>query len=135
MIKFFTNKLLNLFNKKKLSNTKTITENKYELPNSNSIVFWVGDDGLPYLKIYVVDTDAKSATNFAELLYSLNSGQYINYTLNVLIDISRQDLTAHEYIKKVLDHWHQFYPQHFNIDNEDEPHIKPTAFNTLINNE
>ena len=92
-----------LLNKWFTKNQPSKTENS--LPNSNSILFWIGEDGLPYVKIYIVDTNDKSVEPLAELLFGINTGEYMNYMLNILIDMSAKDIQINNYVKRVLSDW------------------------------
>ena len=57
------------------------------IPVNNTITFWIGNDGIPYAKIYIVDTNDKSVEPLAELLFGINTGEYMNYMLNILIHL------------------------------------------------
>lgn len=120
-------KKLGFYNKERI-------ETNSQIPNSNSIVFWVGEDGLPYVKVYIVDTDIESSKHFGDMLFSINTGQYMNYTLSVLVDISRQDAHVNTYIKNVISYWQSLLLTKDTSDDPEnnDPHIKPTAFNNIV---
>lgn len=120
-----------LLNKWFTKNQPSKTENS--LPNSNSILFWIGEDGLPYVKIYIVDTNDKSVEPLAELLFGINTGEYMNYMLNILIDMSAKDIQINNYVKRVLSDWQNLIDHGITIHPNEEPYVKPTTFNQKHN--
>lgn len=129
MIKSILNKLF----KNRQNNTQPKVENN--IPNNNAVLFWIGEDGLPYVKIYIVDTDIESSKRFADMLSNITTGQYTNYILSVLVDISKQDLTSNECIKNIIAYWQTLVTDNLYQDEDNEPHIKPTAFNTIVDHD
>ena len=120
-----------LLNKWFTKNQPSKTDNS--LPNSNSILFWIGEDGLPYVKIYIVDTNDKSVEPLAELLFGINTGEYMNYMLNILIDMSAKDIQINNYVKRVLSDWQNLIDHGITIHPNEEPYVKPTTFNQKHN--
>jgi hypothetical protein len=108
-------------------------KNNDNIPVNNTITFWIGDDGIPYAKIYIVDTSDKSVEPLAELLFGINTGEYMNYMLNILISISGQDIQINNYVKKVLSDWQNLIDHGITISPNEEPYVKPTTFNTKHN--
>jgi len=112
------------------------TKKENNIPDSNSVLFWIGEDGLPYVKVYIVDTDIESSKKFGDMLFNINTGQYMDYTLSVLVDISRRDAQINEYIRNVISYWQSLLlTTDTSIDPDNEPHIKPTAFNNIVHND
>lgn len=114
---------------KKLLNRFFKSENVPTSPEHNTIMIWIGDDGLPYLKIYIVDTKEKSAKNFANMILDTNCGQYFDEMLELLVDISKQDLHINSYIKKVLLHCRNYSQTNNSMHIDTEPYVKPTFYN------
>jgi len=108
-------------------------KNNDNIPVNNTIIFWIGDDGIPYAKIYIVDTSDKSVEPLAELLFGINTGEYMNYMLNILISISGQDIQINNYVKKVLSDWQNLIDHGITISPNEEPYVKPTTFNKKHN--
>jgi hypothetical protein len=130
MIKSIINKW---FTKNKTSKTENI------ILKNNSVLFWIGEDGLPYIKIHIMDTDTESSSIFGDMLFSINTGQYMDNILSLLVDISHKDPIIKEYIKNVISYWqNSLLAEDISSTNEDnEPHIKPTAFtfNNIVHND
>jgi len=124
MIKYLLNKF---FRKEETSDTNTFTL------EGNTIVFWTDKEGIPYLKIYVTDTDEDSAYDFALMIKDINTGQYIESIMSILVGLGSRDQTINTYIINLLAQLNQIYTNDINIyADEDEPQIKPTAFNNIV---
>lgn len=124
MIKYLLNKF---FRKEETSDTNTFTL------EGNTIVFWTDKEGIPYLKIYVTDTDEDSAYDFALMIKDINTGQYIESIMSILVSLGSRDQTINTYIINLLAQLNQIYTNDINIyADEDEPQIKPTAFNNIV---
>jgi len=123
MIKSILNKLCQ-YQKKK----NNIEES---LPKHNTVTFWV-EANQSYAKIYIVDTDPESIDSLAEMLFGINSGEYMTSLLNILIDISKQDPKIKHYVKEVMVAWQDLVDDNTSYGDTTEPYIKPTAFSNGI---
>jgi hypothetical protein len=119
--------------KKLFSSNKKIENNDEFIPKHNTVTFWIGEDGLPYSKVYIIDTSPESAQYFADMLFSINTGQYINYILSILVELSSKDKDVNNYVRKVIDSWKNITDNNEDTNSKQEPYIKPTTFNKKHN--
>lgn len=94
----------------------------------NTIMFWIGDDDLPYVKFYISDTAEESVPLLANMLYDINHGKYTSSILDLIIEMSSQDSQISNYSKLLIQYWKKITDDNY-LDYATDPYIKPSSFN------
>jgi hypothetical protein len=121
--------IFNLWNKKTSKNQS----------DNNSLSF-VLDKNDPYIKIIISDTSDSDILSFANMLYELHNGAYINSIIKILMDMGKNDKNILVFTKGVVLEWTKLYKGNLlgnNLTNstDDEPLVKPTHFYKVSTNE
>lgn len=96
---------------------------------TNSIVFESDSNNMAHIKIFINDPSRDAADKFGLLLYLLNEGYYVQHTLDILSNLSKEHHN-NEFITATINSWSNKVTD--NTKNElyiNDPIIKPTQFN------
>ena len=118
------NYIKNIFSRTKQNNTLNEEDISYE----NKIVFWIDANGQEYIKIYIKNTEPNLANKFAKMLYDINMGIFTGDIVNILQNMSKQDVDIASYVLSVVTQWKLLYSNNSLVQNN-EPYIRPTSFN------
>lgn len=94
----------------------------------------------PYIRLNVTDLSQEECTRYSQALFNLNSGRYHQSFLDLLKEMSHQDVTINKFIQALILHWSYLIkansdissaiPESKNlIDNDYDPIISPMEFN------
>ena len=85
------------------SNTQEPKEEK--VSDENSITLSIDGFGKPWVSVVLSHTDERSCEKFGKLLYDINSGNYEQAILDVLISLSKDRQSMSQPIQNILTTW------------------------------
>lgn len=98
--------------------------------HTNSIMFESDSNNMVNIKVYINDPSRDAADKFGLLLYLLNEGYYVQHTLEILSNLSKEHHN-NEFITATINSWSNKVTD--NTKHElyiNDPIIKPTQFNS-----
>lgn len=99
-----------------------------EIPKTyNNIQFLLDENQDAHVKVIIADTSQNSAEYFADMLYGINNGQYLENILQVLIGMGKQDEAISDFVRGVV--YNLSVIDKLSQDETSlEPQVKPTDF-------
>lgn len=98
--------------------------------NSNYLIFELDENNQSHVSLAISNDDAESAKQLGIMLFLLNEGYYVQLILDVLLKISKQDVNNNIFVQNVIANWSSRINDNLTSENDDEPIIKPTYFNS-----
>lgn len=119
---------------KNIFSKKIKTQNTIPQPISgNSITFFIDleKDSEPNVKIVITDTSNEACKKFSELLFDLHSGEYHKSTLDLLLNMGKQDDEIKKFAQTTILFWSYLLKTNniVGYDKKSKPLIMPTDFN------
>lgn len=112
----------------KYFNKKNINTNKNK-SSVNSITFTI--DHSDNIKVYFAfdDPSPDSPSKVGDFLYHLSNGHYVNYILDILLNISKQQPEHKDYVWSIINAWSLNLSSYdAPTETNDQPIIKPSLF-------
>lgn len=97
---------------------------------SNYLIFELDENNQSHVSLAISNDDPESAKQLGIMLFLLNEGYYVQLILDVLLKISKQDVDNNIFVQNVISNWSSRINDNLTSDNDDEPIIKPTYFNS-----
>jgi hypothetical protein len=97
----------------------------------NSITFKIDQDQKIHLHIDIENLSSADANKFGLMLFLLNEGYYVQTFMDLMTDLSKQDLTKAQFVQQVIGNWSKQITESNEYEDklDNEPIIKPTLFN------
>jgi hypothetical protein len=117
--------IIYLYNKYFKKNINANPEKK----SVNSITFTIDDSD--NIKVYFVfdDPSPDSTAKVGDFLYHLSNGHYINYILDILLNISKQQPEHRDYIWNIINSWSLNLSNYDSANpTNDQPIVRPSLF-------
>ena len=101
-------------------------------PSCNSVTFKIDQDQKIHLHIDIEYLSSVDASKFGFMLFLLNEGYYIQTFIDLMTDLSKQDLTKAQFVQQVIGSWSKQMTESDEYENklDNEPIVKPTLFNS-----
>lgn len=97
---------------------------------SNYLIFELDENNQSHVSLAISNDDPESAKQLGIMLFLLNEGYYVQLILDVLLKISKQDVDNNIFVQNVISNWSSRIKDDSSDDNDNEPIIKPTYFNS-----
>jgi hypothetical protein len=97
---------------------------------SNYLIFELDENNQSHISLAINNDDLESAKQLGIMLFLINEGYYVQLILDVLLKISKQDINHNIFVQKVISDWSSHINDNLLSENNDEPIIKPTHFNS-----
>lgn len=76
-----------------------------KIKDENSITFSVDGFGRPWVSIVLANTDDKSCEDFANMLFAINSGDYEQTILDLIVSLSKDKPSLAPALEAILISW------------------------------
>lgn len=100
---------------------------------SNYISFIIDPNRInePNVKISIIDTTNDSCKQFAEMIYSLNAGEYQQSITELLLNMGKQDAKIQKFVETTIVYWEYLMRSRKMSSSQsiNDPLIMPTDFN------
>lgn len=101
-------------------------------PEPNKIEFLVDSNNNPYIKISILNTDSSDAKNFADLIFNIVGGSYVDSIIKTMLDLSKEDDTIKTFVTQTLIQYSllnsQYLSNVLNSTTTNSPIVKPSEF-------
>jgi len=125
---------IGLFSKSNKRNKSLSTDTKSLLETNYILITFDPKDNEPYIKLNLSDLSDHARDQYALTLFNLNTGRYHQSFLDLLLDMSHQDLTINRFIQTLIIRWSNLVknsPQDLQTSTIDsnQPIVSPMDFN------